>query len=103
MRPILHLALHALVPLAVAAWLAPAGRRRFAFVVMIATMAVDLDHLLADPLYDPNRCSLTTHPLHRPILLPVWAGLAFWPPARWAGVGLLIHMALDGIDCLSMA
>lgn len=101
-RPALHLVLHVVVPLAVAFLAArPAWRR--AFVVMIATMAVDLDHLLADPLYNPNRCSLTAHPLHEPLLFPVWAALALWPQTRWVGVGLLIHMALDGIDCALMA
>ena len=29
-----------------------------------ATMLVDLDHLLATPLYNPDRCSLGFHPLH---------------------------------------
>jgi hypothetical protein len=31
---------------------------------MALTIIVDLDHLLADPIYDPNRCSIGFHPLH---------------------------------------
>ena len=27
-------------------------------------MAVDLDHLLADPIFDPHRMSIGFHPLH---------------------------------------
>ena len=32
---------------------------------MLATMVVDLDHLLADPILDPQRCGIGFHPLHR--------------------------------------
>lgn len=35
-----------------------------AWLIMLATMVVDLDHLLADPIYDPDRCSIGYHPLH---------------------------------------
>ena len=40
-----------------------------AYTVMISTMLVDLDHLLANPVYDPQRCSIGFHPLHG--LLPI--------------------------------
>lgn len=100
-RSLVHLALHGLVP-AAASWWAPRGRRLWVWILMMATMAVDLDHLLAQPLYDPNRCSLTTHPLHAYGMHPVYALLALWPRTRWVGVGLLLHMGLDGIDCLLM-
>ena len=111
----LHIALHFIVPLVVAyaAW---RGECRVAFFVMMATMAVDLDHLLADPIYDPNRCSIGFHPLHQPAVIVVYAMLFIasfiigdaqrperWGRrilyARWIGAGLLIHMALDAMDC----
>ena len=39
---------------------------------MMATMLVDLDHLFADPIYDPDRCSIGFHPLHQyPIMFPI--------------------------------
>lgn len=79
-------------------------------------MLVDIDHLLADPIYDPNRCSIGFHPLHTTPAILVYAALFLVPlmvgresgrkglrPAAWVlhlvGLGLLIHMALDGIDC----
>ena len=31
---------------------------------MLATWLVDLDHLLAEPVFDPERCSVGFHPLH---------------------------------------
>lgn len=81
--------------------------RRWAYsaLVMSATIAVDLDHLLADPLYDPLRCSIGFHPLHT--LFPVLAYLllCFVPRPTWirlAGLGLVIHMLLDAADCLGM-
>jgi hypothetical protein len=90
-----------LVPGAVAALFWRARWRR-AWAVLVLTNLVDLDHLLADPLFDPNRCSIGTHPLHSTPALVAWALLAAWPPTRLVGVGLCIHMLLDGIDCAFM-
>lgn len=110
----LHLALHFLVPLVVA-WVFYRGYWRYAFVVLIATMLVDADHLLADPIYDAARCSIGFHPLHTGPAMVGYALLfavplvwqrraeAFTPAARalhLVGLGLLIHMALDALDCL---
>ena len=102
LRQNLHLALHVLVPAAVAATF---YRRRFlrAWAVLMCTMLVDLDHLLADPVYDPNRCSIGTHPLHSVPAIGVYALAALWPRVRLLAVGLLIHMALDGVDCVWMS
>ena len=63
---------------------------------------IDLDHLLADPVYAPGRCSLGFHPLHTWPAIAVYAGLSVPKKTRWFGVGLLIHIVLDGIDCLLM-
>ena len=98
MRPVIHLVLHALVPLLIAATFFR-NRWRRAALIMLATMVVDLDHLLADPVYSPGRCSIDYHPLHSAPLLPVYAGLALLRSTRLAGVGLVIHMALDAGDC----
>jgi hypothetical protein len=69
---------------------------------MVAVNLVDLDHLLADPLFDPNRCSIGFHPLHSWPAQPVWIALALWPKTRLLGVGGLIHMGLDAFDCVFM-
>jgi len=95
------MALHFLVPAAVARiWYRP--RWVQAFFVMIATMAVDLDHLLANPIYDPNRCGIGFHPLHSAPAIGLYAVLLFFPRLRIIGIGLLIHMFLDGTDCVWM-
>lgn len=72
---------------------------------MIATMAVDLDHLLANPVFDANRCSIGFHPLHSIAAVGGYLLLVLVPASqrvRLAGVGLLIHMGVDGADCLLM-
>ncbi len=96
---LLHLPLHLLLPAAVAR-LAYPRRWRQAWLIMVATMAVDLDHLLAEPVYDPGRCSIGFHPLHSDWAIALWIALLLPRPTRLIGLGLVIHMLLDGIDCL---
>ena len=75
-----------------------------AWLVMIATMLVDLDHLFANPIFDPDRCSIGFHFLHTPYAMGVYILLLFIPN-KWikvVGVGLLFHMLTDYIDCLLM-
>lgn len=100
-RAVFHLLLHGLVPGA-AAWLFFRPRWRRAWLVMVATMLVDLDHLLAQPIFDPNRCSIGFHPLHTAPAVVVYALLSLAKPTRLIGVGLLLHMALDTLDCVWM-
>ena len=69
---------------------------------MCATLFVDLDHLFADPVYDPDRCSIGFHPLHHYAAIAVYSAGMFWPRVRLLATGLLIHMLLDGVDCVWM-
>jgi hypothetical protein len=101
-RALVHGALHLVVPAVTARLVWPRRWQRVA-VALILMNLVDLDHLLATPVYDPGRCSLGFHPLHSWPAQVLWAGLAIWRPTRIAGVGALTHMALDGIDCVWMA
>lgn len=94
----LHLVLHVLVPGAIA-WLCFRRRWRRAWLIMLATMAVDLDHLLATPVYAPNRCSIGFHPLHKTPAIIGYGVLTLIPQTRVVGAGLLIHMGLDACDC----
>jgi hypothetical protein len=94
----LHLLLHLLVP-GVVAVVFFRSRWRQAWLLMLATMLVDLDHLFADPIYDPGRCSIGFHPLHTAPAVAAYAALTLWPKTRLIGLGLLIHMALDLSDC----
>lgn len=86
------------MPLSVALLFYPKSWRR-PFFILLATMVVDVDHLLANPIYDPGRCSIGFHPLHQLGFIAVYLLLSVFPKTRLVGVGLLIHMALDSIDC----
>lgn len=99
--PLLHLVLHAAVPAAVAlVFFRPHWKR--AWLIMFSTMVVDLDHLLANPIYDPNRCSIGFHPLHTSPAIAAYVVLLLPRKSRLLALGLLIHMALDALDCVSM-
>lgn len=101
LRAPLHLLLHLVVPVCVARLAWPAQWKRAA-LWMLAGWAIDLDHLLADPIYAPGRCSIGFHPLHTAPAIALYGVLALPRRTRWLGVGLLIHIVLDGIDCLLM-
>lgn len=67
---------------------------------MLAAMLVDLDHLLADPIYDPNRCSIGFHPLHSYPAIAAYVVLLVPRVTRLFALGLIIHMVLDALDCI---
>ena len=99
---LLHLVLHALVPLAVAR-LAYRHNWKRAWLLMLSGWLIDVDHLLADPIYSPDeRCSLGFHPLHTSPAVAAYALLLVPRRSRVVAIGLLIHIALDGVDCLRM-
>ncbi len=93
-----HLALHFVVP-AVLTGLFFRKNWKIAYLLMIATMIVDVDHLVANPIYDPGRCSIGFHPLHELWFIVLYVALCFVPKARLIGIGLSVHMALDAVDC----
>jgi hypothetical protein len=97
-RPILHIVLHFIVPILVARRFYKT-RWQWAYVIMMATMIVDLDHLLAQPIYDPNRCGIGFHPLHSYPAIAAYALALAVPRLRLVAIGLLIHMGLDWSDC----
>jgi len=97
-----HFLFHLLIPVPVAI-LFFKKRWRQAWFMMVLTMLVDLDHLLANPVYDPNRCSINFHPLHSYIAIAFYFILIAFPKLRPIGLGLLIHMAIDLGECLRIS
>lgn len=97
--PILHLALHILVP-GIVAYLGFKKEWFRAWLIMCLTMLVDLDHLMAAPVYDPNRCGIGFHPLHSFPAIGAYLLILLVPKIRIIGIGLLLHMGLDYIDCI---
>ena len=97
-QPFVHYSLHFLVP-GLLAFLFFKQQWKRAWLIMIATMLVDLDHLLATPIFDPGRCSIGYHPLHSYYAIAVYFLLLFFPKTRIIAVGLLFHMLTDWQDC----
>ena len=106
LRAIVHLLLHVAVP-GLVAWLffrdpLEPGVFRRAWLLLLLGWVIDLDHLLANPVYAPDRCSIGFHPLHTAPAIAVYGVLAVPRRTRLFGIGLLIHIALDLLDCLWM-
>lgn len=100
-RAAAHLVLHALVPLAIA--LVFHRKRWFrAWLWMLAGWLIDVDHLLADPIYAPDRCSIGFHPLHRAPAIALYVVLLLPKRTRLLAIGLLVHIGLDALDCAWM-
>ncbi len=99
--PLLHYSGHFLLPIALG-WLFWRTHWRQVALIMIATNLIDLDHLLANPVFDPQRCSIGFHPLHSFWAATLYVALALIPSWRWrvVGLGCLIHLAVDSGDCL---
>ncbi|MCH7880732.1 MAG: hypothetical protein IIB69_03975 [Proteobacteria bacterium] len=97
----LHIALHLVILWLVAILFFPKTAWKTGLVLM-STMLVDLDHLLANPLYDPNRCSIGFHPLHQFIPIGIYGLMLLHHKTRIVGLGLVIHMLLDLSDCMVM-
>ena len=97
--PLLHLILHVVIP-GITARLVFQKIWQKAWLIMVLTMIVDLDHLLASPIYDPGRCGINFHPLHTYPAIGAYCLLLVIPKLRIIGTGLLLHMGLDSIDCL---
>lgn len=101
LRPVVHLLLHALVPLLIAlVFYRPIWKR--AWLWMLAGWLIDIDHLLADPIYAPGRCSIGFHPLHTTPAIVLYGLMLLPRRTRLLAIGLLVHIGLDSIDCALM-
>lgn len=99
MQTFVHYFLHLGFPLVLAyVFFRPTWRR--AYLILLATMLVDVDHVLANPIFAANRCSIGFHPLHTyPAMLGYVVLLLLRRPFNIIGLGLLWHMATDLLDC----
>ncbi len=96
----IHYSLHFFLPLLIAFMFFRKDWKKV-YLIMILTMIVDLDHLLADPIYQADRCSINFHPLHSYYAIFVYLIMAFLQrPLNIIGIGLLLHMLTDFSDCL---
>lgn len=102
-QTIVHYSLHLLLP-GVFGYIFFRRLWEKAWLIMIAAMLVDLDHLFANPIFDPTRCSIGFHPLHSAPAIIVYVILLLIPNmySRILGLGLLLHMLADWADCFLM-
>lgn len=99
MQQAIHYFLHFGLPLIIAfVFYRPRAWR--AYGILILTMLVDLDHLLATPIYDASRCSIGYHPLHSHVAIGIYLAMLIFPKSRLVAIGLVLHMATDALDCL---
>lgn len=104
----LHIALHIIVPLTIAVvfW---RSTWRDTWLWLLLGWSIDIDHLLASPIYDPDRCSIGFHPLHSAPAMLVYALVYIATFGRWRGgwtprvrlvlLGVAVHLILDASDC----
>ena len=98
-RHLVHYSYHILLPLVFARLLWKESWRNV-YLIMLSTMLIDLDHLLADPVFDPNRCSIGFHPLHTwwaAIIYLSFLAIPSWK-LRVVSAGCLWHLCTDSID-----
>jgi hypothetical protein len=101
LQTIVHYSLHLVFP-AIIAYLFLKDNWKKVYLIFLLTMLVDLDHLLASPIFDPERCSIGFHFLHSYVAIGIYVILAFFRKTRIIAIGLLMHMATDLLDCLWM-
>lgn len=101
LRHFIHYGIHFVIPILIAFYFFKDNRIRVA-LILLAGIVIDLDHLWATPLFDPNRCSVGFHPLHSIWAILAYSLMPFFKPTRIVGLALIIHIIADIADCLLM-
>ena len=99
MQQVLHYFLHFIFPLLIA-YAFYRQKWKTVYLIFLATMLVDLDHLLTNPIYVACRCSIGFHPLHSYVACGIYIAGLFFPRVRIVAIGLLMHMVTDYVDCI---
>lgn len=98
LRFFVHYGIHFMVPIAIG-FLFFKEHRGNVISILLAAIVIDIDHLFAIPIFDPNRCSIDFHPLHGYWAIGVYVALLFPKKTRIFGIALLIHILADITDC----
>jgi hypothetical protein len=96
----IHYGFHFLVPL-LFAFLLNKKHYKKTYLILLCTMLIDIDHILASPVFLANRCSIGYHFFHTVYFFPIYIALLFcknnW---RIIGIGLCWHIITDFVDCI---
>lgn len=104
LQTLVHYFLHFIFIGAIAYWYDKKNWKRN-WLILLGTMAVDIDHLIANPIFAENRCSIGFHLLHSEYVIPLYfLGAIFLKnyTLRLVAIGLAFHMVTDTIDCFWM-
>ena len=96
---IIHYGMHFILP-GYIAYIFFTKKWKEVYVIFLLTMLVDLDHLFANPIFDPERCSIGFHFLHSYPAIVIYGLLLIPKRTRIIAIGLLMHMITDFQDCL---
>jgi len=99
MQTIVHYSLHLLAPALVALIFFKDNWKKV-YLIFLLTLLVDLDHLVATPIFDPERCSIGYHFLHSYFAIAIYTLMLFFKKTRIIAIGLLMHIGTDIIDCI---
>ncbi|MBD2841948.1 hypothetical protein IB285_06695 [Erythrobacter sp. KMU-140] len=100
-QPLLHYSGHWLAPFAIG-WLLWRDNWLRTGAMIAAANLIDLDHFLADPIFNPDRCSIGFHLLHgweAALVYAVMLAMPHWS-IRAFGLGAIWHLAVDYGDCV---
>lgn len=97
-KALLHYGIHFLLPLLIGYFCYPKNKWK-AVLILWGGILIDADHLLADPVFDPGRCSIGFHPLHSYWAIALYIILLFPRKTRIYGLALMIHILADFTDC----
>lgn len=102
LRFIIHYGIHFIVPFLISYFF---FKKTFfkTSAILLAAILIDLDHLLAEPVYDSLRCSIGFHLLHSYIAIIAYTLLFYWKKTRIIGLAALLHMLADITDCILLA
>jgi len=98
-RFFVHYGMHFVLPFIIAFIFYRKSFWKVSLLILSANL-IDLDHLLATPIFDPSRCSIGFHPLHSYYAIAFYAILFLFPRTRIISIGLLLHLITDLMDCL---
>lgn len=92
-----HYGLHFIFPLLIA-YFYDKNRWKESYIILLLTMLIDVDHLLATPIYDAKRFSVGFHLLHQYWAIACYVLLLIPKKTRLVAIGLLFHILTDVID-----
>ena len=98
-RFIAHYGIHFIVPILIGLIFFK-NNRTLVILILLSGILIDLDHVLADPVFDPNRCSIGFHPLHSYWAIGTYVLLFAFKKTRVYGLALLVHIVADLVDCM---